>query len=238
MTDENMKPEAPKKNSYLTIGNILLGLLAIGGYLQAIKYTPVAEIWLLLIIIASLPILIRKIKKQSPWEGKYPLGWIFLSIFFALSFYSGFMSGLSSTSTQEKTQQEEKQTITSRKIGESFQVGYTRYKINRFQWKSRIGNAYFGQDANARYLLVYVQVKNEDTEQRMIPEFQLIDEEGSSYEESSDKMFLDKNTFLENLNPGVQKNAVLLFDVPPNNHYHLLVSGGFWSADSALVKLN
>ena len=36
----------------------------------------------------------------------------------------------------------------------------------------------------------------------------------------------------------VQKKVTLVFDIPPEHHYKLVVSGGYWSDQDALVKLN
>lgn len=124
------------------------------------------------------------------------------------------------------------------KIGESFKVGYTRYQVNGVRWQQRVGNEYFGSDSDARYFLVRVQIKNEDKESRMITPFKLLDESGSSYEESSDRMHLKDSLLLDSLNPGVQKRATLLFDVPPDHKYRLVVDGGFWSNDVGYVPLN
>lgn len=124
-------------------------------------------------------------------------------------------------------------------LNESFKVGYTRYNVTGIQWKRRLGNAYFGKDADSRYLLVNITVKNEDKENRAIPPFTLEDENGATYDTLPDAMYLgDKAIIFDSLNPGVQKSATLVFDVPPENHYTLVVSGGFWSGEEARVTLN
>ena len=42
---------------------------------------------------------------------------------------------------------------------------------------------------------------------------------------------------LDDLNPSVSKQGFVVFDVPRNHTYRLKVSGGFWSGESALIKL-
>lgn len=124
-------------------------------------------------------------------------------------------------------------------IGEQFQVGYTQYKVLSKKWQQQLGNGYFGSTADGRYLLVRVQVKNLDREERLVPQFTLVDETGAEYKESSDSMYLGKEApLLKSLNPSVQTKLTALFDVPPEHHYTLKLSGGYWSGDEALVPLN
>ena len=123
---------------------------------------------------------------------------------------------------------------------ESFKVGYTRYEVKGIEWRQRLGNEYFGKTADSRYLLVSLLIKNEDKQNRSIPPFTLVDAEGNSYDEAAgDSMYLGDNAVIfDSLNPGVQKKAILVFDIPPKNQYDLVVSGGYWSGEEAHVKLN
>ncbi len=195
--------------------------------------------------VLTLPIYSIR-NKKSFWR----FAGVFTGSLVAWFIVTGTLAQISKTYTQNEsngqasvgTSSNEEPTstpVSTYKIGESFHAGYTQYLVKGIQWKNRIGNEYFGANADGRYLLVGVQVKNADREERMIPPFKLLDENGSEYEESSDKMYLGAEApLLKSLNPGVQKKLTLLFDVPAEHHYTLQASGGYWSSDKATVKLN
>ena len=153
--------------------------------------------------------------------------------------YNDSSSSLSSMSSTSETSNTETETSNTHTIGEQFQVGYTQYKVLSKKWQRQLGNEYFGSTADGRYLLVRIQVKNLDREERMVPQFTLVDETGAEYKESSDSMYLGKEApLLKSLNPSVQTKLTALFDVPPEHQYTLKLSGGYWSGDEAYVKLN
>jgi Domain of unknown function (DUF4352) len=123
--------------------------------------------------------------------------------------------------------------------GEPFRVGYTAYKVNDSWYTKRLsGNQFLNQPPDATYLFVDVSVLNTDKKQRMIPPFKLLDENNAEYG-TSDKAWMAEGSIglLQNLNPGVGKRAYVIFDVPTRHTYRLRVSGGYWSADEALVEL-
>ncbi len=73
---------------------------------------------------------------------------------------------------------------------------------------------------------------------RAITPFNLIDENGAEYETSSKAWSVDNSIgALDSLNPSVQKQGIIVFDVPVNHTYKLKVSGGYWSAEDALISL-
>ena len=88
------------------------------------------------------------------------------------------------------------------------------------------------------FLFVKLTVRNDDKKARTIPPFKLIDENGAEYETSSKGWSVDGSIgALDSLNPGVQKDGTILFDVPQSHTYKLKLSGGYWSDDEAFVKL-
>lgn len=125
-------------------------------------------------------------------------------------------------------------------IGDKVKVGLTEYTVNGIRWQKRIGNEYYGQDANARFLLLNVVVKNNDNNAQMVNEFQLADENGATYDpDNGAVMYIgDKSFLFENLNPGVSKSGIVVFDVPSDHKYKLKVFGGFMGADSEQISLN
>ncbi|NLJ28038.1 MAG: DUF4352 domain-containing protein [Deltaproteobacteria bacterium] len=122
---------------------------------------------------------------------------------------------------------------------EPFQVGYTTYTIARSWWSSRLSkNEFLDQKPDAMFLFVELSVKNTDTKPRSIPPFKLIDENGSEYESSSKAMFVEKNiNLLDSLNPNVTKSGVVVFDVPKDHQYKIVLSGGYWSTDKTMIPL-
>jgi len=124
--------------------------------------------------------------------------------------------------------------------GENVKVGYISYQVYKVYSQKRIGSYDFGKTANANYLIVDVSAKNEDTQSRMIPDFELVDENGSSYESDSESaMYLPDNKafYFDSLNPGVQKRGYVVFDVPEGKQYKLKISGGYFSSGYAYINL-
>jgi hypothetical protein len=94
------------------------------------------------------------------------------------------------------------------------------------------------KEAPTAYLFVDLTVRNDDKKARTIPPLKLIDENGAEYETDSEAIFVE-GTFgpLDSLNPGVSKQGLLVFHAPRSHTYRLQVDGGFWSSESALIKL-
>ena len=124
-------------------------------------------------------------------------------------------------------------------IGDDVKVGYISYHVYGTNWQSYIGDKYFGSKANASYLIVDISAKNEDKQSRLIPNFELIDDDGNKYESSEDAMYLgDKAFIFESLNPSVSKRGYVVFDVPKKDTYKLVISGGYFSGDNTNIVLN
>lgn len=124
--------------------------------------------------------------------------------------------------------------------GEQFVVGYTAYRVNGCWFSTRLSdNQFLDRPPDATYLFVDVNVVNVDKKERMIAPFKLLDESGAEYG-TSDKAWMADGSIglLTNLNPGVGKRAYVISDVPTQHQYRLLVSGGYWSGQEALVDLN
>lgn len=122
--------------------------------------------------------------------------------------------------------------------GEPVSVGYMGYAVWRSWWSQRLGGGFTDEPPNAKYLFVAVSVVNADTKARIVPPFKLIDENGSEYEADL-KGYLVPGSIglIESLNPSVSKVGFVVFDVPPDKTYRLDLSGGYWSADHAYIRL-
>lgn len=123
--------------------------------------------------------------------------------------------------------------------GTTFVVGYTGYRVSRSWWSARLSeNEFLNQPPDAMYLFVEILINNADKKERMIPPFNLVDNEGREHGASTAAWAVEGSIGqLTSLNPGVTKSGFIVFDVPRKNTYKLKVSGGFWSGESAIVKL-
>jgi len=128
---------------------------------------------------------------------------------------------------------------TGYKIGETAHVGYTSYAVWKAFYKNKLSeNPYLDQPPDATYLFVDLTVRNDDKQARTIAPFKLVDENGAEYETSAKAWSVEGSIgVLDSLNPGVEKKGYIVFDVPRGKHYKLVISGGYWSSDKALVDL-
>lgn len=121
--------------------------------------------------------------------------------------------------------------------GETVEVGHMAYAVWGSWWSDRTSDVpVLNQPPNARYLFVELTARNDDRQARDIPSFNLVDGQGTTYS-TSVVTVEDGISFWESLNPGVSKQGVVVFDVPPDRTYWLKLSGGFWSSEYAHVRL-
>jgi Domain of unknown function (DUF4352) len=124
-------------------------------------------------------------------------------------------------------------------LGEALKVGYTAYEVLDAYWTDKLPKRYGSEDRpDASFLIIDLAVENRDNQERTVPPFKLVDESGAEYGTSSKAWLLDKSLgLIVNLNPGVQRQGLIVFDVPRSHSYKLKLSGGFWSGASALVQI-
>jgi len=124
------------------------------------------------------------------------------------------------------------------KVNDSVSVGYWSYRVNDAKWADTVGPEMMRQNADAKFLILSMSVRNNDKTASALPPVKLVDAQGREFEESSAAMMLE-NAFgpLKQVNPTVQSNGLVLFDVPPG-HYWVVVSGGFASPQTARIELN
>lgn len=146
---------------------------------------------------------------------------------------------------QRRAQEERKRAEIDAKVngypmGMTVQIGYTSYCVRQAKWSNRLSsNEYLNKRPNASYLFVQITVRNDDKKARTIPPFQLIDEHGAEYDSDAEAAVYREDAIgvLDDLNPGVNKTGVVVFDVPRNHTYKLKVDGGYWSSESAVIKI-
>jgi hypothetical protein len=177
-------------------------------------------------------------KPTTPgWARHIPL--IVVVSIIALVWLSS-LGGRNSTqgSNTENSTTSASSTLPTHHEGETLTVGYTSYAVQESRWINHLSsNQFLDKSPNANWLAIRITVRNDDNKARIVPPFNLVDENGAEYEESSDRWQLDGHFILENLNPSVSKTGMLLFDVPRGHTYNLKLSGGYWSGKSSLVAL-
>ncbi len=167
-------------------------------------------------------------------------------IFIILGVFGSFMnegtdkknsSRSSSSVTPKSKPQLEAKTY---KEGETVSVGYMSYAVWRSWWSSHLSsNQFIDHPPNAMYLFVNLTVRNDDKKARTVPPFKLIDENGAEYDVSSRGWLVEGSIGLtETLNPSVNKQGSIVFDVPNDRDYRIKLSGGYWSAENAYVQIN
>ena len=123
--------------------------------------------------------------------------------------------------------------------GENVKVGYMEYKVFDSWFTNQLSDkGYPTTPPDAQYLFVDLQMQNDDKEQRSVPEFKLVDENNAEYGTTDKAWGLEGSVGLfQDLNPGVSKRGLVIFDVPQNHKYKLKVSGGYWATDEAMIDL-
>ncbi|MBN2881738.1 DUF4352 domain-containing protein [Candidatus Woesearchaeota archaeon] len=150
-----------------------------------------------------------------------------------------------SSSTENTTEQTETEAQTSyAKIGDEISIDNFSYMVNGIRFVKTIGDEFTQQTADGIYLIVDISVKNMDKEEHMLDNslFKLTDESGTEFESSTDattalEMTGQETLFLKECPPRIQKQGLLVFEVPEEAVYDLHLSGGFWSGETAIVKL-
>jgi TonB family protein len=145
---------------------------------------------------------------------------------------------IQSTPTESSQSPLTENPIPTYKIDDSFSVGYWFYTCHGAVWRTWLGSPYHTENPNGEFVLIDITARNDDTSSSTLPPFRLQDKEGRTYDESSAGVF-EPGFFsvLQQLNPGVAKRGYLVFDVPPDREYVLVVSGGIESGKRAIVIL-
>jgi biopolymer transport protein ExbD len=106
-------------------------------------------------------------------------------------------------------------------LGDSIGVGSLTVGVaDKIQFTQKVGGEYLEQEAQGMYWVFSVGIKNGDNEARMIDTtmFKLVSDDGTTYDpDSSGSMYANDagKFFLQNINPGIQVNGFIVFDMPP-----------------------
>lgn len=130
--------------------------------------------------------------------------------------------------------------------GETFTVGsgdkQVEYTVTDVKTASNVGGEY-GEDADAQFVIVTVEMTNNAQESFSVSTepYRLVDSQDRKYEVDTDAQGWAENSILyEQLDPGVTKTGVLIFDVPEDQSERKLriePAGMFSTADAHVVVL-
>jgi Domain of unknown function (DUF4352) len=120
---------------------------------------------------------------------------------------------------------------------ETVHVGYWSYAVWSSKWQNSIGSGFMSERPDAAFLVINMTVRNNDKTSSTLPPIKLVDSQGREYDSTSKGSF-SEGFFgpLKSLNPGVESEGSVAFDVPKGD-YLLKVSGGFTSGENGLVEL-
>ena len=111
------------------------------------------------------------------------------------------------------------------KMGERVQVGPVIYTILEADWKTALSEG--GRAPQNRFLFVRVSITNSGGEAAAIPAFEIQAENGTRYQELTEKMEGVRNWLgiLRNIPAGATEQGVVVFDVPLGAHKLVLLEG-------------
>lgn len=123
-------------------------------------------------------------------------------------------------------------------LRQTVHVGYWSYVVWDTKWKRTIGSGYLHKTADSMFLVANVTVRNDDRTASTLPPFELVDIKGREYAQRSVIGLDGSLASFKVVNPGVQVDGYIVFDVPEEGDYRLEVSGGFTSGQTALINLH
>lgn len=121
-------------------------------------------------------------------------------------------------------------------------IDYTSYIVKKSYYSTKLSdNQFMQKKPDGIYLFVDLLVINNDKNSITIPQFSLVDndKEINEYKPSS-MAYMLKNAIglLSPLNPKLQKNGLVVFDVPKGKTFQFVLYGAYPSSKYALVNLN
>lgn len=152
------------------------------------------------------------------------------------------------TATTESTPVEEEAVF---KVGDVVSVGNMEYTVHSIELLDSVGNEYLSQDAQGKYLVVDLTVKNNGNEAVMVDSsfFTLKDGEKTFEADSEASMYANQDEsgnsigfFLENLNPDIEMQGKIVFDVSEeqanSETTQLQATTGAFGTESEVINLH
>jgi len=183
--------------------------------------------------------------KPKNWFAKHKVLSGILGLILIIILANAFWGGGDSTSTSG--QKNEATPEVTNKIGDAVTVGYFTFTVDKAEQKASVGGQYSSSTASGIYQLVFVTALNNDKEPRYVDSnmFKLVDSQGREFTTSTEattSYTLSQggkwDFFLKQLNPGLEQEGALIFDIPKDaTGLKLEVKGGFGSSKKAYIQL-
>ena len=124
------------------------------------------------------------------------------------------------------------------KTGQAVPVGYLGYKVQKSWFADKLAE---NKTAKARtgesYLLVEMAIVNTDRKPRRVPALKVVDENQKEFGTSDTAKSVEGSVgAIDQLEPGMSKRVLAIFEVPANRQYRLKIPG-FSSSDEAIIEL-
>lgn len=155
-----------------------------------------------------------------------------------------------SSKADTKTPAPKKDTAKTYGVGDNVSIDNVTFKVNKVTSNGEIksGNEFIDSaKASGKFIILDVSIKNGKKEALTMDSsyFQLKTKDGTAYDTSTDGDVLmvipeKKQLFLEQLNPGIQKDGILVFDVPKSlkvSDVYLNCQTGFWGTQDVKINL-
>jgi hypothetical protein len=92
---------------------------------------------------------------------------------------------------------------------------------------------------DSKYLFIDMTIQNNDHRPRLIRNFQIVDQNGSTYELSSDSWLAEGSMGIYGkINPSVSKRGIFVYDLPQNRQYYLKLISNMFRTNAAYVQLD
>lgn len=156
-------------------------------------------------------------------------------------------SGQESSKAKEETKEEQTETIG---IGETATIDDIGFTVNNAESKTTIepDNEYAEPvTTNNQFIVLDVTINNGKSEAITTDSnfFTLVSEDGTEYSPKNDGDLItvipnDKMLFLEEINPGLKKNGIIVFEVGSDvdmSGLTLKANAGFWGTKSVNINL-
>lgn len=127
-------------------------------------------------------------------------------------------------------------------IGDRVVSGNIAYTITNVQTSPTLSNEYSSTSADGIFVIVDMTLENigKETITMTSNYVKLVDDQARVFESDSDSwMYIDNNNnlLLKQLQPGLQTNGRIVFDVPVGGAYGAMVTGSIWGGDEQVIIL-
>lgn len=151
--------------------------------------------------------------------------------------------------TASETKENKKKTESKiYKVGDLVKVGKLAYKVSKVSATSEIksDNEFIkSAKTDGQFIMISIEAFNKDKKARMVDStmFKIKDDQGREFDPTNDSevmMVADEamEFFLQDINPGVSKKGLMIFELPKDSaHYSLEVSSGFGWAGGKYEKI-